>query len=185
MQTAAKTDFISVEDYLAEEIKSPVRHEYLGGQLYAMAGETREHNRIIGNLYFQTRSHLKGSVCQLFTSDVRVNLNLRTDDYFYYPDLVVTCDKRDTHPRFVRFPKLIIEVLSECTERTDKQEKFFAYTQIDTLEEYVLVAQATREVTVFRRANQWKAEVYAGAKAVAPLKSLKLKLPLKDIYEGV
>lgn len=185
MQTAAKHDFVSVEDYLIAEAASEVRHEYLGGLVYAMAGETRDHNQIVGNVYFALRQHLKGKPCQLYMSDIRVNFDLRNDEYYYYPDLVVTCDRRDSHQRFVRHPKLIIEVLSESTERVDKREKFFAYTSIKSLEEYVLVSQEAREVTVFRRADDWKAVPYSGAKTKLVLKSLKVTLPLSAVYEGV
>jgi Uma2 family endonuclease len=188
MQTAVKTDHVTVEDYLAAETTSLERHEYLGGQVYAMSGTTRTHNLIALNLASALRTHLKGTGCQTFMSDIRVHLMLRSDDYYYYPDIVVTCDKRDTATgagQFVEHPKLIIEVLSETTERVDKREKFFAYTQMASLEEYVLVSQTVPEVTLYRRANQWKAEVVPGAKATVHLKSLKLKLPLKAVYEGV
>ncbi len=185
MQAAVKGDLVSVADYLAAEKASQIRHEYLGGLVYAMAGETLAHNQISQNLLFQIRRKIKGGPCRVFISDVRVNFHLRTDEYYYYPDIVVTCDKRDIHPRFVRYPKLIIEVLSESTERVDKREKFFAYTSIPSLEEYVLVAQAPQEVTVFRRANGWKAAKVSGAKAKLPLKSLKLAVPLSAVYEGV
>ena len=160
-----------------------MRHEYLGGLVYAMAGETRRHNEVIGNLHSAIRSHLRSRSCRIYFSDVRVNLDLRNDQYYYYPDIVVTCDQRDTHPRFVRYPKLIIEVLSESTERTDKREKFFAYTSIASLEEYVLLSQAGPEVTVFRRANKWAAEKVSGLKSKVILQSLKMSLPLSAIYE--
>ncbi|TAK90072.1 MAG: Uma2 family endonuclease [Verrucomicrobia bacterium] len=185
MQTAAKSDLVNVADYLAAEEASQVRHEYLGGLVYAMAGETLDHNQIAQNLLFQIRLKVKGGPCRVFISDVRVNFHLRTDEYYYYPDIVVTCDKRDTHKRFIRFPKLIIEVLSESTERVDKREKFFAYTSIPSLEEYVLVAQATKEVTVFRATNNWKGEVISGPKAKLKLASLNLSLPFSAIYEGI
>ena len=185
MQTAIQSDYITVEDYLAAEEASEVRHEYLGGLVYAMAGETRGHNQIVGNLYSAIRLHLKGSPCQLYMSDIRVNFDLRNDEYYYYPDIVVTCDKRDTHERFVNYPKLIIEILSESTERVDKREKFFAYTSIASLEEYVLVSQTSKEVTIFRRAQNWKAETIAGVKAKLTLESLQVSLPLAAIYEGV
>ena len=185
MQTAAKHDFVNVEDYLAAEEASAIRHEYLGGLVYAMAGETRDHNQITGNLYVAIRRHLKGKRCQLYTSDIRVNFDLRNDEYFYHPDLVVTCDRRDTDKRFIRHPRLIIEVLSESTERVDKREKCFAYTSMGSLEEYVLVEQAAHEVTVFRRADGWKAATVSGAKAKLALKSLKLALPWSAVYEGV
>ena len=185
MQAAEKQDYVGVGEYLVAEAASAVRHEYLGGLVYAMAGETLVHNRITGNLYLGARNHLKGKPCRVFMSDIRVNFLLRDDEYYYYPDLVVTCDKRDNDARFIRYPKLIVEVLSESTERVDKREKFFAYTNIGTLEEYVLVAQAGREVTVFRRADNWKGETVTAAKGMVALKSLRLKVPLADIYEGV
>ncbi len=185
MQPAVKDDFVSVADYLEAEAASDVRHEYLGGLVYAMAGETRDHNQISQNLLFQLRQRIKGGPCKLYMSDIRVNFDLRNDEYYYYPDIVVTCDKRDTDKRFIRHPRLIIEVLSESTERVDKREKFFAYTSIASLEEYVLVAQATREVTVFRRGNGWKAERVAGARPKLTLASLKCSLPLTAIYEGI
>ena len=185
MQAAVRTEFVSVASYLAAEEASQIRHEYLGGLIYAMAGETLIHNQICQNLLFQIRPKTKGGICRAFMSDVRVNLHLRTDEYFYYPDIVVTCDKRDTHPRFIRYPKLIIEVLSETTERVDKREKLFAYTSIASLEEYVLVAQSAKEVTVFRRTNGWKAEQVSGARSAVALQSLKLSLPFSLIYEDV
>jgi Uma2 family endonuclease len=185
MQAAVQNDYVTVEDYLAAEEASEVRHEYLGGLVYAMAGETRAHNQITGNLYLAIRQHLKGGPCKLYMSDIRVNLSLREDAYYCYPDLVVTCDPRDTDPRFIRHPKLIIEVMSPSTERVDKREKFFAYTTMESLEEYVLIAQTTREVTLFRRGNGWRSEKVSGPDAQLTLASLQLALPLTGVYEGV
>lgn len=185
MQTAVQHDHVPVETYLAAEERSEVRHEYLGGVVYAMAGETRAHNEIVGNLYTAIRSHLKGGHCKLYVSDIRVALSLHDDAYFYYPDLVVTCDSRDSDPRFVRYPKILIEVLSPSTERVDRREKFFAYTTIESVEEYVLVAQPAREVTVFRRGDAWRAEKSTGIDVVVTLNSLRLELPLAAIYEGL
>ncbi len=185
MQTVANSESISVEDYLAAEESSEVRHEYLGGIVYATAGETRAHGIIVLNLAFAIRQHLKGKPCEVHAKDIRVNFDLHKDEYFYYPDIVVTCDKRDNHPRWIRFPKLIIEVLSESTERIDRREKFFAYTSIPSLEEYVLVGQKPAEVTVFRRGSRWKAERFSSSKSKVALSAVKLVLPLDVIYEGV
>jgi Uma2 family endonuclease len=185
MQTAIQSGYVTVEDYLAAEAVSDIRHEYLGGLVYAMAGETRDHNQIAQNLLVNLRQHLKGAPCKIYMSDIRVNFDLRNDEYYYYPDIVVTCDKRDTHQRFVQYPKLIIEVLSDSTERVDKREKFFAYTSVASLDEYVLVSQAAKEVTVFRRASDWKAEKVSGPKAKVTLQSVRVALPLSAIYEGV
>ena len=178
-------DFVSEEDYLAGEASSDVRHEYLGGLVYAMAGETRTHNTICLNLISTLRQPLRGGPCRLYASDIRVNLSLHDDSYYYYSDLVVTCDPRDNHPRFVRHPKLILEVLSESTQRVDRREKFFAYTSLPSLEEYVLITQAAPEVTVFRRSTGWKAETVIGGEATLHLESIALSLPLATVYEGL
>lgn len=185
MQTAERMDFVTVEEYLASEERSDVRHEYLGGLVYAMAGETRDHNQIVQNLAFALREHLRRGPCRLYMSDIRVNFRLKDDEYFYYPDLVVTCEPSDNHPRFVRQPKIIIEVLSASTERVDKREKFFAYTSVDSLEEYVLVAQESREVIVARRAHDWRKEAITASDANVPFASLNLTLPMHVIYEDV
>jgi len=185
METALQTDLVTVADYLAGEETSDVRHEYLGGLVYAMAGETRVHNTIAGNLYIAIRQHLRGGRCKLYMSDIRVNLNLRDDPYYYYPDLVVTCDPRDTDPRFVQHPKLLIEVMSPSTERVDKREKFFAYTTIESLEEYVLIAQSPAEIAVYRRGESWRAVRITGLDAALTLASLNLNLPLSAVYEGL
>jgi len=153
MQTAVNSDFISVKDYLAAEEVSDVRHEYLGGLVCAVEHETRDHNQIIGNLLCAIHPTLKKVSGRLYAINVALNFKHLDHEYFYYPDVVVTCDKRDTHPRFIRHPKLLIEVLSESTERVDKREKFFAHTSIASLEEYVRISQSAKEVTLFRRAN--------------------------------
>jgi Uma2 family endonuclease len=176
---------VTVEDYLAREESGDIRHEYLGGLVYAMAGETRVHNTIAGNLYIAIRQHLRGGPCKLYVSDIRVNLSLRDDEYYYYPDLVVTCDPRDTHPRFVRHPQLLIEVMSPSTERVDKREKFFAYTTIESLEEYVLIAQSPPEVTVYRRAEGWRAVKVNGLEATIALESLSVEVPMAVVYDGL
>lgn len=185
MQTAIQTDFVTVADYLASEESSDVRHEYLGGMVYAMAGVTRPHNQIAQNLTFNLRQHLRGGPCKIYMSDIRVNFKIREDEYYYYPDIVVTCDPRDTHERFVRFPKLIVEVSSSSTERVDRREKFLAYTTIESLEEYILVPQTGSGFTVFRRANGWRVEKISGDNADLTSASLQVTLPRVAIYEGV
>ncbi len=185
MQALATEAFLSVEDYLSGEQLSEVRHEYIGGDVHAMAGVSKSHNDIAGSIYLALRAHLKGKRCRAYIADVKVRLQVMDNDVFYYPDVVVGCDARDKHPHFMRFPKVIIEVLSDTTERIDRREKFWSYAGIETLEECVLVAQDKREVTVFRRANAWKAEVLRGKASVLRLASLEFTQPLRDIYEGV
>ena len=185
MQAATKHERETVAGYLAAEEASEIRHEYVGGLVYAMAGETRAHNQIVQNVAFALRLHLGRGPCKLYLSDIRVNFDLREDEHFYYPDVVVTCDRRDTHPRFVRYPKLLVEVLSASTERIDRREKFLACTNISSLEEYVLVGQEPHEITVFRREAEWKSEKSPGPKGKVLLQSLKMWLPLATVYEGL
>ncbi len=185
MQTAAQHELVPVAEYLASEQSSEVRHEYLGGLVYAMAGATPRHNAIALNLASTIRTHVKGGPCRVYMSDVQVHFRIRSDEYFYYPDVVMTCDERDRNQPFLQFPKLIIEVLSESTERIDKREKFFAYSTIESLEEYVLVSQTTAELTIFRRANGWQSERFSGLETSISLASLQTAIPLSAVYEGV
>jgi len=182
---AREESLISVDDYLAGEEASEIKHEYVGGVIYAMAGVTKAHNRIALNIYTACRARLRGGPCTAFASDLKVRLKFMGDDVFYYPDVVVGCDPRDTDDHFLRYPKFIAEVLSDSTERLDRREKRWGYQAIETLEEYLIVAQDRIEVTLFRRANGWEPQVLARLGQKVQLKSLKLSLLVSDIYEGV
>jgi len=185
MATAEVIERMTVEDYLSGELRSEVRHEFIGGSVYAMAGASQEHNTLAGNIFAALHTRIAEGPCRVFMADMKVRLHIAQDEVFYYPDLVVTCDARDTNRYFVRHPKVLIEVLSGETERTDRREKFFSYTNIETLEEYVLVAQARREVTVFRRSAQWNSEVLTQAEQTLELPSLQFRMPLSAIYRRV
>ncbi|PWU17200.1 MAG: hypothetical protein C5B50_11785 [Verrucomicrobia bacterium] len=185
MQAAEQLHNLSVEDYLAGEQTSAVRHEYIGGVAYAMAGASDEHIALCMNLAFALRNHLRGGPCRVQMSEGKVRLLLANQDILYYPDVMVFCDPRDTDRYFKRYPKVLIEVLSESTEGIDRREKFLSYRQIETLEEYVLVAQDGIEVTVFRRAQNWAAELVRGSEQFLVVPSIHFKLPLRSLYEGV
>jgi len=185
MEAIQNTALLSVDDYLDGERYSEVRHEYLGGVVYAMAGASTEHNTVAGNLFVSLRSHLRGKPCRVFIADVKVRLQIGDEDIFYYPDVMVTCDPHDTDRYSSRFPKVLIEVLSPETERTDRREKFLSYTRLDSLEEYILVAQDKMEITVFRRSSQWKPELLNTGDRQLRLASLDFALPSGIIYEGV
>lgn len=175
---------LSVEDYLRAEASSEIKHEYVGGLTHAMTGTSVAHNLIALNIAVALKSYLREGPCQVFVSDVKVRLNVAAQDVFYYPDVFVSCrhDERENYYR--RFPNTVIEVLSEATERTDRREKFLAYQTIESLQEYVLVAQGERHVTVFRRDNGWRAEDLS-ADAILTLPSLRFTMTLVDVYEGV
>ncbi|PWU16738.1 MAG: hypothetical protein C5B50_12870 [Verrucomicrobia bacterium] len=181
----AREEPISVEDYLAAERVSEIRHEYVGGVVYAMAGASKDHVQIALNIYSFFRGALRGGPCRAFVTDLKVQLKWKGEDVFYYPDVVIGCDRRDTRPELLTYPKLVVEVLSDSTQRLDRWEKRLAYQGIETLQEYLLVAQDRLEATLFRRANNWDPEVFAQLKQKVPLESLGLKLSLTAIYEGV
>mgnify|MGYP001270227147 CR=1 FL=1 len=185
MPAAEQYGAVTVEDYLSGELRSETRHEFLGGTVYEMAGTSEEHNVIATNLLAALHAHLRGKSCRVFIVDMKVRLRISRDDIFYYPDLMVACDARDTDRYFMRYPKVLIEVLSPDTERTDRREKFSSYTGLETLEEYVLVAQDRREVTLFRRNRQWQPEILAQPEQVLELTSLDFTVPLHIVYEGV
>ncbi len=177
--------FISVDDYLAGERDSPIRHEYVDGQVYAMAGASDRHNRIALRLAARLDAHVGDEgPCQVFIADMKVRV---APNVFYYPDVVVACDPPGGDPYLREAPRLIIEVMSPSTERTDRQEKRLAYGQVPSVMEYVLVAQDLAGLEVFRRRadGTWARDsVLTRLDDVLELRSVGLTLTLKDVYRG-
>lgn len=185
MSALERIDFISVEDYLSGEPLSEVKHEYVDGRVSAMAGASRNHVTAAVNMLAAIHRRLENSPCVPYMSDMKVRLLAHGKDIFYYPDVVVGCDPRDTDEHFLRFPKLIIEVLSKSTQRLDSVEKFQNYATIPSLEEYVLVAQDRVDVRVYRKRTAWAAQYYMDIDMSVELESVDLKIPLHQIYRGV
>jgi len=175
---------MTLEEYLEFEEHSRVRHEYIAGEIFAMNGVTKRHNRIAGRLYQAFAGHLKGSSCDPYMSDVKVKLQVNRDFHVYYPDVMVVCGRDQHEDRYAVNPKLIVEVLSTSTAGVDRHEKRVAYRGIAELEEYVIVAQDRIEVTLFRREEKWRAKVLESPDAVLELRSIGLGIPLAQIYEG-
>lgn len=176
---------ISSEEYLDGERHSPVRHEYVNGAVYAMGGASDAHNTIALNVATILRNHLRGGPCRAFISDMKTRIRSLRDDRFYYPDCLVTCAGEDRDRPFKEHPRLIVEVLSQSTERTDRGEKFDAYRRLDSLEEYVLIAQDTRRVEIYRRTTDWALELCEGEAGEFHLSSPDLDLTLDQVYEDV
>jgi len=175
---------LTPEEYLQFEEKSPIKHEYIDGQIYAMAGTTDTHNIVSGNIYTIIRNHLRGSDCRVYFADVKVRLEKR--NHFYYPDIIVTCDDRDRETAtYKSFPKLIIEVLSDSTEAFDRGDKFNDYQTLESLEEYVLVNSKHQRVETFRRGEQglWILQTYQ--EESFSLQSINLTASFRDLYEDV
>ncbi len=189
----AVPNYISTDEYLTLERQSPIRHEYRRGLVYAMAGGTDNHDRIAFNLLKLIDNHLgNASDCRFYSGNVKVNYR---DNFYYYPDAFVTCDPRDRGDRYVkRYPKLVAEVLSSSTQDFDRDEKFADYQQLDSLEEYVLIAQDSQRVECRRRTkgNGWETVVYQlGDAQGAPggdrvvLTSIGLDFDLSELYRGL
>lgn len=174
----------SVEDYLQGELTSEVKYEYINGEVYAMVGVKRAHDTVNTNLIALLHAHLRGTPCRVHTGEMKVRVQTATDDCFFYPDLHVTCSANDTADLFNSQPKLIIEVLSEATERYDRAEKFHHYRKLASLEEYVLIAQDTQRVECYRRADAWDLQLYQQGDSVV-LQAVDLDLPIAEIYQGI
>lgn len=175
---------MTLEEYLEFEEQSRIRHEYIAGEIFAMAGASKRHNRIAGRLYSALTNHLKGGPCEAYISDVKVKLRVNRDIHVYYPDVMVVCDRDPQEDRYAADAKLIVEVLSESTAGIDRHEKRVAYREIPALEEYVIVAQDAVEATVFRREGNWMPVVLDTLDATIELRSIGLTLTLAQTYAG-
>ena len=179
------SELIPVEEYLEGELLSEVRHEFVSGYVYAMAGASDEHNRIAGNIFAFLHAALRGKRCEAFTNDMKVKLSPQIGDVFYYPDALVACDPTDKSRYFRERPTVIIEVLSPETERTDRREKAQAYRTIPSVQAYVLVEQDRMRLTVLRPVgNQdWQTETVEGRDGTLRLPEIGVEIPCERIYE--
>jgi Uma2 family endonuclease len=175
---------MSYEQYLVWESTQETRHEYFNGEVIAMAGSTRNHNRVSLNCFKSLDDALGDRQCDVYIADVKVQVE--PSRKYFYPDVVVTCDERDRDPQLVLFPCLIIEVLSPSTEAYDRGFKFSQYRQFDSLQEYVLVQVEQPIVEVFQR-NQdgkwWFSEYELGDRLF--LQSINLEISVEDLYKQI
>ncbi|MEB4590898.1 Uma2 family endonuclease [Candidatus Thiothrix sp. Deng01] len=180
--TAEKLDYITVEEYLAGEEGSEIKHEYVDGQIYAMAGGSLKHNLIASNISGLLWNHLRGQPCFPLSSDMLVKtLGKR----FRYPDVVVVCENDSSEDEQVMAnPILIVEVLSKSTRKKDKGEKRLEYLAIPSLLEYVLIEQDFAEVEVQRRSVGWQSAYYFLGDEVV-LESVNASIAVEAIYERV
>ena len=177
---------ISVEEYLAGELVSPIKHDYLGGLVYARADTRNAHNLIAANTLAAVGTRLRGRRCRVFNSDTKIRVRLPTHVRFYYPDVPVICRPNPQDDSFQDEPAVLFEVLSRRTRRIDEGEKKDAYLTFSSLGAYILVEQETPAVVVFRRTDHgFVREVHEGIDAVVPLPEIETDLPLAEIYDGV
>ena len=179
-----QVEFVSIAEYLDGENISSIKHEYLDGTVYAMAGASDRHNRLSINLTSKLDSHLSDDSCDVFMADMKVQAS---ETVFYYPDVMVACDGVNADPYYRKQPRLIIEVTSPSTENIDRSEKLLAYKQIKSLKEYVLVSQDSVRIDIYRRkrGERWQLEILTDTKEELHLESINLKLSVALIYRRV
>lgn len=180
--------YTSVEEYIRLEQDSLEKHEYVEGDIVAMAGATEEHNHIVANLMREVGSFLKGKDCAVFPSDYRVSTP--TGKNYFYPDVSIVCGKTEKQSNVfdtLLNPVVIFEVMSEGTENIDRGYKFFFYQQIPSLKEYILIDSRNYAVEAIRRqANDtWKFEKFSPADKQLYLNSIDCTLTFDDIYYRV
>ena len=178
--------YISPEEYLARERESSIKHEYRRGKVYAMVGAKKPHAIIANNLGTELNIHLRDNDCIVVTSDIKVLLE--EANCYYYPDVVVTCDERDLSSTedFIRYPSLIIEILSPSTAKFDRGDKFSDYQTATSLQEYVLVSQSEMSIECFRKNEQgiWISQTYSRGEKVN-FASLDFNFQIELIYQKV
>lgn len=187
MTAALNIPLLTVDEYLAAERASDVKHEYLGGRVYAMAGARTDHNRVVTSLLITLGEALRGNPCEPFNSDMKVRVPMPTHTRFYYPDAMVVCDPSAAGSVFQDRPVLIAEVLSVSTRRTDEGEKCDAYLTIPSLRYYLLIDTDRPRVRVHRRnaLGGFDAAMYEQLDGVVPLPELEIELPLGRLYERI
>jgi Uma2 family endonuclease len=178
---------VTPAEYLALERRAREKSEYVNGRIYAMSGASRLHNLIAGNIFGELRNQLRGRPCEVYVNDMRVKVQ-RTGMYTY-PDVVAVCDEprlEDAELDTLLNPSVIVEVLSPSTERYDRGEKFAHYRRLESLQEYVLVAQGTPRVEHFRReGDHWVLTEISDPGGELGLSSVGCVLKLADIYDRV
>jgi Uma2 family endonuclease len=182
---------LSPEEYLELESNSSIKHEYIDGEVYTMAGATDTHVTIALNTAIALRNHLRGSGCQVYISDMKVRIKKDQKERFYYPDIMVTCQPKDREtPTYKQFPIVIIEVLSDSTEAFDRGDKFIDYQSIDSLMEYILINTRQPRLDIFRRhADNWLFHSYSlsdnSKETIFTIDSLNFQAKIATIYEDI
>jgi len=185
MATAFKDIRVSPEQYLEAEMNSEVRHEFANGFVVAQAGASRIHNLIAVTVSSILRAHLKGGSCRTYVSDMKVRINTQDLDLFYYPDVMISCDKNPVSEYYEDKPCVLIEILSDSTESKDRLEKLNAYSKLPSLQEYILISQHCVAIDIYRRSEgSFDLERLSDGDTLS-IQSIGLEVLVKDLYEDV
>jgi Uma2 family endonuclease len=188
--TSQPKAFLTPEEYLAAERRNECKSEYIDGEMVAMTGASRWHNIIGVNFTTSLHRQLTGRPCEVYANDMRVKIASRRDYAYTYPDVVVVCGEpqfEDGHLDTLLNPAVLIEVLSESTERYDRGKKFSFYRTIESLTEYVLVAQDEYRIEQYTKQSdgRWMLSDHRSPDDVVELASVRCTLALREVYEKV
>lgn len=191
MVASQEINRMTPQEYLEWEENQQYKHEYLDGEVLAMAGGTLPHNSIAVNLASALKNHLRGKGCKVFMADAKLGVSEKGP--FFYPDVMVTCDSRDLSSRkIVNHPCLVVEVLSPGTQGYDRGPKFARYRRLETLLEYVLIDAETKSVECYRLndRNKWELTHYfvdetTGSEPEVHLTSIDFRCSISLLYEDV
>lgn len=177
----------TIEEYLQMEEASQERHEYYQGKIFAMSRPKVPHGIIAGNTFLALGNKIKGKQCRPFNGEQRIHIEKNT--LFTYPDIFVVCGEIETRNNDdwnIINPILILEILSPSTRDYDRGQKFKLYRDIASLKEYVLIDSESINVEVFflNENSNWELREYKSSEDIFALKSVQVKLELKEIYEG-
>lgn len=188
MAVQLKRRFFSAKEYLEQERASSEKNEYFNGEIFAMAGASRRHNLISGNIFAALHSQLRKRPCEVYPSDMRVKI--RKTGLYTYPDVVVVCGKpqfEDSDKDVLLNPTVLLEVLSPTTEAYDRGDKFGHYRTVSTLSDYLLVSQSKLLVEHYVRQpnDSWLLTLYQEPSQTVTIQSIECSLLLEEIYEKV
>ena len=176
---------MTASDFLAWELRQPTKHEFVGGEVYAMTGALKAHVLLAMNLATALRQQLRGTPCRTFIADTMVRVDAA--DAFFYPDVVVSCSAADAaDPRMVSEPTLVVEVLSPSTAGYDRGAKFALYRRLPSLREYALVDPETRHCDVFRKGEDglWVLHPFDAGAGIA-LASVGVEVDAEALWDEV
>lgn len=184
MPLAERSQYLSIDEYLALDQSSAQRYEYNNGLVTAMAGSSRRHNTIAINITSVLHTVTSSSECSVYASDVKVHIPQRNS--YYYPDVVVTCEpEEDDYTLYA--PCLLIEVLSDSTKSKDYLEKLLAYQSLPSVQTYLVVSQDQIRVDAFQRDENgfWTMKRFEDLKDVIKLSCPNTTLSLGQVYQGI
>jgi len=186
MTSPARQPRFDTQTYLEWEAGQAEKHQYLDGEVFAMAGASDAHVTIALNVAMALRQHLRGGPCSVFISDMK--LRAEEDNAFFYPDVFVTCADADrAQAQYKSAPSLVVEVLSPSISAYDRGAKFAAYRKLPSLGEYLLIDSERLSADLFRRdeAGRWVLYPFDAAQQQVEFASVGLSLPLQALYEDV